>query len=190
MHPEPPPPDGPSTPPAPLGRRVGARVVDLVVISWLSLFVLIEILGRLLGGDPLGREAAVDRLGDMSGMRTLVGVALVVIAYEVLPVALRGATLGKAMLGVRVVRLDDWGRPGVLSAVIRAGVLYGPLAVPTVGILLFALVIAPGVIWPTRRGLHDLAAGTAVIGVVLDDVGNVADQPDEPPDGGDPDRRP
>jgi uncharacterized RDD family membrane protein YckC len=146
-----------------MARRVGARVVDIVVVSWLSLFVLVELLGRLLGGDPLGRGTAVNQLTGLSGTRTLVGVTLVLVGYEVLPVALRGATLGKAMLGLRVVRLDTWGEPGILSAVIRAAVLYAPLAVPTVGFLLLLVVVVPGLIWPTRRGLHDLAAGTAVI---------------------------
>jgi uncharacterized RDD family membrane protein YckC len=172
-----------------MARRVGARIVDLVVISWLSLFVLVEVLGRLFGGDPLGRDTAVNRLSDLSSTRTFVGVAVVLVGYEVLPVALRGATLGKAMLGVRVVRLDTWTEPGVLSATIRAAVLYGPLAVPTVGLLLFAVVITPGLVWPTRRGLHDLAAGTAVVGVVPDERGDShAIEPG--PDGGDPHHRP
>lgn len=166
-----------------MGRRIGARVLDLVVVSWLSLFVLIEILGRLLGGDPLGRDTAVNRLADLSGTRTLVGVMIVLTVYEVLPVAFRGATLGKAMVGLRVIRLDSWGRPGLLSAAIRAAVLYGPLAIPTVGFLLFAVVVGPGLVWPTRRGLHDLAAGTAVIGVG-------ADTDAAGPEGGDADPRP
>jgi uncharacterized RDD family membrane protein YckC len=135
------------------------------VVSWLSLFVLVEILGRLLGGDPLGRASATSQLTSMSGTRTLVGIALVITAYEIVPVAVRGATLGKAMLGLRVVRVDTFGPPDALSAVIRGAVLYAPLAVPTVGFFLFLLVAAPAVIWPTRRGLHDVAAGTVVIAI-------------------------
>jgi uncharacterized RDD family membrane protein YckC len=137
-------------------------VVDIVVVSWLGVFVLF---GRLLGGDPLGRERASNQLVGLSSGRTLLGVAVVIVIYEVLPVAFRGATLGKAMLGVRVVRLDTWDRPGLLSAALRASVLYGPLAVPYVGLFLLAVVAVPALVWPTRRGLHDLAAGTAVIQV-------------------------
>ena len=134
-----------------------------MVFLWLAAVVLIELFGRLLGGDPLGRGSATMQLVDLSSTRTAVGLILVVVLYEVAPVALRGASLGKAMLGLRVVRLDTWGHPGVLSAALRALVLYAPLAIPTFGLLLGSLVIAPALLWPTRRGLHDLVAGTAVI---------------------------
>jgi uncharacterized RDD family membrane protein YckC len=134
-----------------------------VVIGWLAAFVLVEILGRLLGGDPLGRESAASHVLGLSSFRTAMGLLAVVVLYEVLPVALRGATLGKAMLGLRVVRLDTWGRPGLVNATLRALVLFGPLAIPTVGLLVLAAVILPALIWPTRRGLHDVIAGTAVV---------------------------
>jgi uncharacterized RDD family membrane protein YckC len=138
-------------------------VVDLAVLSWVSIFVLVEIFGRLLGGDPLGRESATQRLTGLSSGRTALALVVVLVIYEVLPVAFRGATLGKAMLGLRIVRLDTWGHPGLLSSSLRAVVLYAPLALPVVGLVLLAVVIAPSIVWPTRRGLHDLAAGTAVI---------------------------
>lgn len=150
--------------------RIGARLVDAVAISWVAAFVLVEIVGRLLGGDPLGRESAASQIVSLSSGRTLAALVVVIVAYEVVPVALRGATLGKAMLGVRVIRLDTWDHPGVLAASLRAAVLYAPLAVPAVGLLLFAAVIAPALIWPTRRGLHDLVAGTAVVRIARDEI--------------------
>lgn len=140
-------------------------MVDVVVVSWLSLFVLVELLGRLLGGDPLGRGSPARHLESLSSLRTVVGIGLVVAVCEVLPVALRGATLGKAMLGLRVVRLDTFGPPHALDALLRALVLYGPLAVPVVGPLLSLAIAVPVLVWPTRRGLHDLVAGTVVIGL-------------------------
>lgn len=146
-----------------MGWRLGARFVDLIVVGWLAVFVLVEILGRLLGGDPLGRESASVHLLGLSSTRTAVTLVVLLILYEVIPVVLGGATLGKAMLGLRVIELPDWRRPDFLSATIRAVVLYGPLAVPTIGLLLCAVVVVPALIWPTRRGLHDLAAGTAVV---------------------------
>ena len=127
----------------------------------MAAFIVVEILGRLLGGDPLGRRpAALDTRLDG---RALVALALVVVALEVIPVARRGASLGKAALGLRVVRTDTWDHPGALRAGLRAAVLYLPLTVPVVGPLIAAVVILPALVWPTRRGLHDLVAGTAVI---------------------------
>lgn len=136
-----------------------------MVLGWFAAVVLVEVFGRLLGGDPLGRESAASRLVGLSSARTAVGLVLVVVAYEVVPVVLRGATLGKAMVGLRVVSLDSWSHPGVLAAVLRAFVLYAPLALPGVGAALALVVIVPALVWPTRRGLHDLAAGTAVVQV-------------------------
>jgi uncharacterized RDD family membrane protein YckC len=87
----------------------------------------------------------------------------VLVVYEIVPVALRGATLGKAMLGLRVVRLDTWGPARLVNATLRAVVLYAPLAVPVFGLLVLVVVVIPVLVWPTRRGLHDLVANTAVI---------------------------
>ena len=138
-------------------------MVDVVVVGWLSIFVLVEIVGRLLGGDPLGRAPASVHLLGLSNTRAAVALVVVLVLYEVVPVVLRGATLGKAMLGLAVVELPEWRRPDALSATIRALVLYGPLALPTIGLALSLIVVAPALIWPTRRGLHDLAAGTVVV---------------------------
>lgn len=147
--------------PARLGWRIGGRLVDVVVVGWVAAFVVVEVLGRLLGGDPLARRpAALDTRLDG---RALVALALVVIALEVVPVARRGASLGKAALGLRVVRTDTWGPPGGLRAGLRAAMLYLPLTVPVIGPLLVVAVAGPALVWPTRRGLHDVIAGTAVV---------------------------
>ncbi len=133
------------------------------MLGWIGIFVTVEVFGRLLGGDILGRESAASQLQGLSSGRMLVAFVVVVVLYEVLPVALRGATLGKAMLGLRVVRLRDWEQPSFFDAVLRALVLYAPLAIPVVGLVVLVVVVVPVVLWPTRRGLHDLVAGTAVV---------------------------
>ena len=83
--------------PAPRVRRVGARIVDLVVAGWVLVFVAIEIDGRLLGGDVFARQplAAVTP----EGTRLAVITAGVLPALEVLPTSYWGRTPGKAMLG-------------------------------------------------------------------------------------------
>jgi uncharacterized RDD family membrane protein YckC len=75
--------------------------------------------------------------------------AFAVFAAEIfLLTALTGFTVGKRLLGLRVVRLD--GQPvGLLSALIRT--------------VLFLLVVPPLVLDADLRGLHDRAARTIVI---------------------------
>ena len=146
--------------PAGLGWRIAARVVDIVVFSWLLVFVLVEIDQRLLGGDPLGRRSA--RLV-FDSARPIVLLLLLVAAYEILPAVTWGATPGKALLGLRV-RLTSSAGPAWLMALGRAAVLYLPviffggfgLVVPLV--LLVSVVIAAD-----GRGLHDRLLGTLVV---------------------------
>jgi uncharacterized RDD family membrane protein YckC len=64
--------------------------------------------------------------------------------------ALTGQSLGKLVLGIRVVRLEDRaGPPGFLPAAIRTALLM--------------LVIPAVIIDRDGRGLHDKAAGTLVV---------------------------
>jgi uncharacterized RDD family membrane protein YckC len=177
-------PDDPARAPARLGWRIGGRLVDVVVVGWVAAFVVVEVLGRLLGGDPLARRpAALDVRIDTTA---LVALALVVVALEVAPVARRGASLGKAALGLRVVRVDTWGRPGALRSGLRAATLYLPLAVPVVGPLIVVVVALPALVWPTRRGLHDVVAGTAVVEVPRDGPAHRSGDPTPDPGNGGP----
>src|SRR5688572_6339782 len=75
---------------APFGRRAVARAIDWTVMAAVATAARV-----LLGIEP-GRG---------------IGVLLFVpIAYEVLPVAVAGTTLGKRVMGLRVMSLRDVGR--------------------------------------------------------------------------------
>jgi uncharacterized RDD family membrane protein YckC len=108
-------------------RRLGALMIDWLMGVVIALAVL--------GGDK--NPASTQYL------------AVAVFAAEIyLLTALTGFTVGKRLLGLRVVRLD--GRPvGLLWALVRT--------------VLFLLVIPPLVLDADLRGLHDRAAGTIVI---------------------------
>jgi uncharacterized RDD family membrane protein YckC len=60
-----------------------------------------------------------------------------------------GGSFGKLATRLRVVRVDNGGRLDPLRSLARA--------------ILVALVIPPLVFRPDRRGLHDIAAGTATV---------------------------
>ena len=72
--------------------RLGARIVDLVAFGWLSAFVLVEIDQRLLGGDPLGREAG--RV-EITSSRSIILLLIAVLLFEVIPVSTAGAQLAR-----------------------------------------------------------------------------------------------
>ncbi|MCP5028360.1 MAG: RDD family protein [Actinomycetia bacterium] len=146
-------------PPAGLAARIGARMSDIVVFAWLSFFVLIELDARLFGGDPLGRRPLEI---DPTALRTIVIVTGLSLVYEGLPVLFRGATLGKAMVGITIV--DGSGqRPGPMAVLIRWLMVYGLVSVPVVGWIMVVVVLAPVLVLKNGRGLHDRFAGTRVV---------------------------
>ncbi len=98
------------------------------------------LIARLL--DPIDTSGTVT-IGD--GVTPIAVLAVVTIAGLVLA----GQTPGMRLLGLRVVRLDDGGRPGLVPAALRTALL----------VLLVPAVITDG----AGRGLHDRAAGTVVV---------------------------
>ena len=95
-----------------------------------------------------GLLSAVSQPSD--GQRQVAGY-VVLAAEHILLVALTGQTLGMRLLGLKVLRLAQPDRlPGLVASVLRTSVLLLTLG-------LAALFTRDG------RGLHDVAAGTAVV---------------------------
>jgi uncharacterized RDD family membrane protein YckC len=165
--------------PAPSGRRIGGRVVDLVVAGWLLAFAAIEIDGRLLGGDVLARQplSAVTP----EGTRLAVIAAVVIAATEVVPTAYWGRTPGKVMLGLRCIDIHTGRPPGLIRSVFRGLLLHAWVGIPVVGWVLPAAITVTTVVASRGRGLHDRMAGTMVVDVASDDDPAPADlAPDDP----------
>jgi len=148
-------------PPAKLWHRLGARLVDTVTLAWLLGFVLVELDQRLLGGDPLGRRPL--QL-DLTQARPLVLLVVVVSLYEIGPVCWKGATLGKALFGLRLVAFERSGPLSPSRALARSLVLYGaPVALgPAGGIVVLAVLVSLAVP-ASGRGLHDRLCGSVVV---------------------------
>ncbi len=156
--------DSTDQPVAGFGWRVAARIVDVVVFTWLVTFVLVEIDQRLLGGDPWGRRAVGI---EFDSARPVVLLFVLVIAYEVVPTAVAGVTFGKALFGLRLRRRPDDRIPDWLAAVARAVVLYAPViffgsygATVVVVVLLVSFAVPR-----SGRGLHDRLVGTTVVSI-------------------------
>lgn len=132
------------------GRRVAARLLDLLIVgapvaalSWLVSDVDIH---RRVFDRPLWFVWSAWTVGAL---------------YEVLPIALAGQTIGKWLMHIRVTKPETLSAPGIAAAVLRAvPALASP--VPVIGRLL-GLMYLPMFWRPRRQGLHDQLAGTIVV---------------------------
>ena len=107
---------------ASIRARLGARLIDAITLTWALGFVLVELDQRLLGGDPFGRQPLQV---DVTQGRSLLFVVVTIAAYEVIPTVLKGATLGKALVGLRLRTVEPSARIPWSRATARALVLYG-----------------------------------------------------------------
>ncbi|SDY75142.1 Uncharacterized membrane protein YckC, RDD family [Asanoa ishikariensis] len=139
------------------GSRVTALLIDLIVILALGL-VLFVIVSAFLSTIPTELDNAT-----IQGI-TVVGTVLLLVGYPVTcETVFRGRTLGKAALGLRVVR-DDGGPVRLRHALTRSlvGVATewpGVLLPPVTWIAALATMLGN----PRGKRLGDLVAGTMVI---------------------------
>ena len=185
---QPPPPPGPPDPPAHspqatgwatlgtgeavelagAGSRLGARIIDWIILTVVSIILLVAGVLTLVGldvDDTAETEAEIE-----GGLGVFVGIILALFAigllYEVALIATRGQTLGKMATRVRVVRADNGLVPGWGKSLGRWAVpaVFGVIGsfIPFVG--LAVLLIYASLLWDkVRQGWHDKAAGTLVI---------------------------
>lgn len=135
--------------------RVCAYLVDYVIIMLICCPIV-----YLMGINPLALIMAPNIHG--------VGLTIFVVtaAYTIPQIAISGATVGKKLLRLRVVRTDGF-TLGYMHSILRwigfimlaiisglSGALLTLVAIACIGCLIFH---------PQRRAPHDLLAGTAVI---------------------------
>jgi uncharacterized RDD family membrane protein YckC len=141
--------------------RAFAYVIDAVVVGVLlsAATVAIDAVINLLSDTTMldtGAEASEGVRAWLSGGVAVAALSLgaVAVVYFTLGWWLFGRTVGKLVMGVRVVEADGT-RPGLLQSLVRA-LLYPVSAIFFVG---FALIAAT----PARRALHDRVARTWVV---------------------------
>ena len=151
------------------GSRLGARIIDSIILTIVS-FILVAAGVLALVGLDIEDADTEDELAEGSGV--FLGIVLAVFAigllYEVALIATRGQTLGKMATRIRVVRADNglvpgWGKSfgrWLVPAVFGIAGIY----IPFVGLI--ALLVYLWILWDrVRQGLHDKAAGTLVVKV-------------------------
>lgn len=137
-----------------MGSRLGARIIDWILLAVASVIVLFILFGGL-GSSERGFFAAL--------FLSLLVITTIVLLYEVTMIAILGQTLGKKWAGAKVVRADNGEVPGWGKSFVR-WLLPGLVnIIPVIGNIAFLLVYLSPVFSKTRQGWHDMAAATVVV---------------------------
>jgi uncharacterized RDD family membrane protein YckC len=148
---------------ATMGRRLGAFLIDVIIMSVIMVLLAVLFLGvPAMASDPKNADNSV--LFSTAYLAFLLVDFLVFLAYQIALVALRGATPGKMILGMRIVRTENGQVPGWIPAILR-------WLIPFIGA--FFCGIGQVVVYLSpffdssgrRQGWHDMAAKTVVIRV-------------------------
>lgn len=154
---------------ADLGSRLGAAVIDRVCA------MIVALPGVLLLGAPFlnavveaSRGGQLD-LEDIDTARVALGGLVLgagVLALTIVQIWLlstRGQSIGKRIIGIRIVLARDGGHPGFVHAWALRNLVPGIISfVPWLG-MLFVLVDILFIFGPERRCVHDYIAGTKVV---------------------------
>lgn len=153
------------------GTRLGAAVIDRLLATVVALpgvAMMWPMFVQLVMAGMRGEQP------DMEGMNTgtfLLGIMvagaglLALFIVQVWLLSTRGQSLGKRMLGIRIVKYADNSNPGFLHAWLLRNFVPGVIgAVPYIG-LLFVLVDLAFIFGAERRCVHDYIAGTKVVKV-------------------------
>jgi uncharacterized RDD family membrane protein YckC len=162
--------------------RLAALLADLVILSLLAFFAAVAV--SVVVGPAVHFDGGAESVADaVDTDRSVVAIDALVVAalgavYFIGSWARAGRTPGQRLVGIDVVGADGEGRPSSLQATWRWLALAGPFslsaivgaaspALDNVGYYAFAglwyvALLVTTAVNPERRGLHDLAAGTAV----------------------------
>ncbi|MER5949213.1 RDD family protein [Streptomyces sp. NPDC001904] len=138
------------------GRRVLARIIDMVLIG-----IIVGLLSWAFDITSFSTDTDDINAGKQAGSSILT--AVLYIAYDVILMSRTGQTLGKRLMKLRVANLDNGATPSVQTNLVRALVLWVPFAFCCACIW---TAICGG--WsffdkPYKQGLHDKAAKTVVV---------------------------
>ncbi|MGI5153849.1 RDD family protein [Microbispora sp. CA-102843] len=167
--------------PAPLAewwQRLVARIIDGVIIGIPFSIIMLVIRGIVVTNASIDITTGVYNPGSgafLASLLTAILGGLVMVAYEFLMLRAQGQTLGKKIMGIKVVpvggTLDAGGLPQDV-AVKRAGVLFAFEFLQWIPVISYLASIASllNVLWllwdkPLQQALHDKVANTVVVKV-------------------------
>ena len=152
------------------GSRLGARIIDWIILTVVSIILLIAGVLALIGLDFEDTTETEEEFSE--GGAVFLGIILAIFAigllYEVVLIATRGQTLGKMATRIRVVRADNGLVPGWGKSLGRwlLPALFGIAGSYISFVGLVVLLIYASLLWDKRRqGWHDKAVKTLVVKV-------------------------
>ncbi|MFD3545940.1 RDD family protein [Streptomyces sp. NPDC058655] len=151
---------------ADIGRRLAARIIDVVIIA-IPLFLIQLAVGtnRYTVATDRGEDVTEVITKSYSGsglIMTLVSIVAYV-GYDWWFTKKKGQTVGKKAMGLRVAMLNDGSVPPSSPALSRAAVLWLPTLICCFCLWPIALFVSVLVDKPYRQGLHDKVAKTVVV---------------------------
>lgn len=148
---------------ATLGQRLGAALLDGLI--WF-VAVLPAIVAVVMSEAANAEQAApFEEMSPLSmGLAGVTGLLVIVlIIINLYMLAVRGQTLAKKWLGIRIVTYPDGQNPGGVKTILLRGFVNGIIAnIPFLGAV-YAIVDILFIFGEERRCIHDLIAGTKVV---------------------------
>ncbi|MFI5986429.1 RDD family protein [Streptomyces sp. NPDC051555] len=151
---------------ADFGKRLAARVIDLLIIS-VPLYLLQWIFSskRYVVDTSKGDDISDVVVRSYSGsglIWTLIGI-LAYVGYDWFMTKKNGQTIGKRAMSVRVAMLNDGSVPPSNAALTRAAVLWLPTLLCCFCLWPIALVVSMLIDKPYKQAWHDKVAKTVVV---------------------------
>lgn len=151
------------------GTRLGAAIIDRllgVLCAMPGLMIMGPAFAQLVIAASRGEEPDMEAFSAGSFLLggAVAGIALLALfIVQVWMLSTRGQSIGKRMLGIRIVLFRDNGNPGFVHAWLLRNLVPGLIGVvPYVGFL-FVLVDLCFIFGEPRRCVHDYIAGTKVV---------------------------
>lgn len=138
------------------GRRLSARIVDMVIFIVFAIIVGVATSGT---GDASDESTEVP----LGLILLFIAVSLI---YEIWMIAARGQTLGKMAVGIKVIRIDNGGSPGLNTSFSRWVLpgIFGAIGAFLQVVGLVSVLIYLSLLWgKNRQGWHDMLAKTLVV---------------------------
>jgi len=130
------------------GRRILATIVNVVIFS-----IFYSLLAMLFGSTSVEGGSIAFSLGALGSLIYIVGI----FAYYLFMEGYLGQTVGKMLLGIKVVREDNGGVPGLGAAALRTVLRIID------GILFYAVAFVSVLATQKNRRLGDMVANTLVV---------------------------
>ncbi|TCC29552.1 RDD family protein [Kribbella speibonae] len=150
---------------ATIGSRALARIIDSVILYAVVGILYFVFIGGTAAATNDGTVSDGETAGILGGFFAFIGISvLITILYELLLTAFKGQTVGKMVMGIKVVRSADGQLPGFGPAFMR-------WLLPMIGAFLCyvgALLVYLSPLFDSSgrvQGWHDKAANTLVIGL-------------------------